>query len=126
MRNAILATTVALFLAHPGLAEPEPLSAPLRGTMTTRVEGDVSVKTRPDGRQVVTFSETFAVSREPGAQVRLVESSGRVTTLGPLLSERGAKWYLVPENITVGEHDNVVIYSPSYDEDLATVDFLED
>lgn len=127
MRTTILAAAAAtLLLTFPSLAEPESLQAPVHGTMTTRAWGDVRVVTKYDGRQVVEFENNFQVTREPGAEVRLVESSGRVTTLGLLKSEEGKQSYAVPENITIGEQDNIVIYSPSYDEDLATVDFLEE
>lgn len=113
-----------LFFTLPTLAQPD-LNGELRGTMTTKVDGQVQVVSNGD-RQLVKFDRDFKVSREPGAQVRHIDSSGRVTTLGQLKSDDGAQTYAVPESVTVGEDEHIVIYSPRYDEDLATVELGED
>lgn len=126
MRQTLLAAAAAtLLLALPTLAQPADLSGELRGTMTTWVDGQVRVVSTGSG-QTVKFDQGFEVSREPGAEVRHISSSGRVTTLGQLKNDDGPQSYPVPSTVTVGEEEHIVIYSPRYDEDLATVKLSED
>jgi hypothetical protein len=125
MRLTLLAACAAtLFLLAPALAQPADLSGELRGSMTTRADGTVRVTDR-DGHQTVRFHGDFEVSREAGAEVRHIGRNGRVTTLGTLQSKEGSQAYPVPSPLTVGKDDHIVIYSPRYDEDLATVQLSE-
>jgi hypothetical protein len=124
----LAAAATTLLLAIPTLAEPRPadLKGDMRGTMTCDAHGAVEVLNR-QGHQVLKFDKSFDVASDAGAVLRYVDAStGQVRTLGALRSHQGAQTYAVPEGVTIGKDDHVIIYNPAKDDEMASVELTEE
>lgn len=129
MRLPIIAALAAtLFIASPTLAQtvPSKLDGAVQGTLTNKAQGQVQVESTRAG-QVIKFDDDFKVDYRNGAEVRHIHrSTGRVTNLGPLKQREGSQMYSVPSKVKVTNSDYITVYSPGYDEDVATVELLEE
>ncbi len=124
----IAALAATLFIASPTLAQkgPSRLDGAVQGTLTNKAQGQVQVQSTRNG-QVVKFDDDFKVDYRNGAEVRHIHrSTGRVTNLGPLKQKEGSQVYSVPAKVKVSNSDFITVYSPNYDEDVATVELLEE
>jgi hypothetical protein len=129
MRLSMIAALAAtLFIASPTLAQTRAsgLDGAVQGTLTSKAEGQVKVESTGAG-QVVRFDDDFKVDYRNGAEVRHIDrSTGRVTNLGPLKQKQGSQTYSVPSKVKVTNSDFITVYSPNYDEDVATVELLDE
>lgn len=129
MRNKTFTAIIAsLLFGLPALAQPGTanLDGTLRGTVSNPAAGQVEVVSS-GGHQYIKFDDKFSVRSQTETEVRHVDgATGKVTVIGPLVSREGYQVYEVPERVTVGSDDKIVLYNPLYANDLADVDLTVD
>lgn len=118
MKTLILTCVATIVMMGSALANP---ASPQSAT----APGDVEIVTK-DGHQFVKFGTNFSVESQAECEVQHVDGqTGKVTTIGQLISRKGYQVYEVPDGLVINRGDRIVIYSPLMADDLATVELSD-